>query len=1149
MHVAGDLGFSSLVLVFCLVFPVIGLVIRRKWRFASAKQEEIKRLLILASEEARRAEEEAFDSYGVVPPSSTNYQCAVCFSPTTTRCARCKAVRYCSGKCQIVHWRQGHKEECHLPDATCGINNEGNDGDQKVTSDQHEIYGERFEMEYIECSKQIENDYGESTFSGSSYSPEVLRSKDEDINVEFDAVGRATDLTSESSSTSFSGFSATSSRNESSDDLSVSESVSSNEIEEATGYLSADNDLDMLGMTSNAIKVDRAELLSSNFTNLVDSVDSFNKLGKLNNYKPSPSNRGSQHVSSKSSVLSQNPMPENSNARPCKISSGFWGRALDTNGSPSQARSDSAVSNSTRAGRGVLSDSESLARLSFNFLADNLHLQTEYSVEKDVGTGDVLPASRPRAINKHADTAANSENAGVDDPKVMNISSSNCGRSKDAVNDFSHDSYEPKSREVESVLLSSHKHRSSTAVEDSFTKDTSKVSRVQSAVSARTNRHVNDTAITSHLAKSGDVERLSSVSQANLASTCDGHSLHSVKSGNFNGVQTVASSQVTSFPNSRPGLKTSMLKVVDQFTGSKLSKHHSLGNGGEGAERYDKGFFPYELFVKLYTWNKIELRPCGLVNCGNSCYANAVLQCLAFTPPLTAYFLQGLHSNACGKKGWCFTCEFESIILKVKEGKSPLSPIGILSKLQNFGRQLGNGREEDAHEFLRYAIDAMQSVCLLEAGVSTTGSPEEETTLIGLTFGGYLRSKIKCARCQVKSERHERMMDLTVEIEGDIQTLEEALRRFTATEILDGDNKYQCSRCKSYEKAKKKLTILEAPNVLTIALKRFQSGKFGKLNKAIRFPEILDLAPYMSGTSDKSPSYRLFGVVVHLDIMNASFSGHYVCYIKTVQNKWFKIDDSTVTPVELERVLTKGAYMLLYARCSPRAPKLIRNRMTPSDAKIKTIPSMVNGKNASAKSSPRDNLANYESFYTKFHHIQRILGEDSSSDNYSFTSSNSDEGSCSTDSNRGSTSTDDFSDFIFGDSGRVWSNSWKIYSDSDTSSSSSLSSSSPSYLRHPQLADPEHCAPGPPETSGSRAYRADSAMKHDGWDRRPNGSGRLVDLEGKGRRFFLHSDSTKQCRKSASTGSSSFRERDSERLGRNTPFDDVKSGVFRERTS
>lgn len=50
----------------------------------------------------------------------------------------------------------------------------------------------------------------------------------------------------------------------------------------------------------------------------------------------------------------------------------------------------------------------------------------------------------------------------------------------------------------------------------------------------------------------------------------------------------------------------------------------------------------------------------------------------------------------------------------------------------------------------------------------------------------------------------------------------------------------------------------------------------------------------MSGTSDKSPIYRLYGVVVHLDVMNAAFSGHYVCYVRNSQNKWFKIDDSTV---------------------------------------------------------------------------------------------------------------------------------------------------------------------------------------------------------------------------------------------------------------
>lgn len=37
-------------------------------------------------------------------------------------------------------------------------------------------------------------------------------------------------------------------------------------------------------------------------------------------------------------------------------------------------------------------------------------------------------------------------------------------------------------------------------------------------------------------------------------------------------------------------------------------------------------------------------------------------------------------------------------------------------------------------------------------------------------------------------------MDLTVEIDGDIGTLEEALKQFTHTETLDGENKYRCVR-------------------------------------------------------------------------------------------------------------------------------------------------------------------------------------------------------------------------------------------------------------------------------------------------------------------------------------------------------------------
>ena len=44
--------------------------------------------------------------------------------------------------------------------------------------------------------------------------------------------------------------------------------------------------------------------------------------------------------------------------------------------------------------------------------------------------------------------------------------------------------------------------------------------------------------------------------------------------------------------------------------------------------------------------------------------------------------------------------------------------------------------------FDRYAIDVMHSACLKEAGSYAFGPLAEETTLIQLTFGGYLRSKV-----------------------------------------------------------------------------------------------------------------------------------------------------------------------------------------------------------------------------------------------------------------------------------------------------------------------------------------------------------------------------------------------------------------------
>ncbi|XWS14924.1 hypothetical protein CRYUN_Cryun35bG0050500 [Craigia yunnanensis] len=885
-------------------------------------------------------------------------------------------------------------------------------------------------------------------------------------------------------------------------------------------YSSADCNLDTFWTASGVNNVDQTNPSSPKFARLVDSVDN---ISKLNQMKPDQSGE-SQCRATSSSGLGISDTCEGSIAEGGTLSSGFWGRTLESVASTNDADNESFQSNPKEGGKSASLDSGSSIHFSFNLSGNASSSHPQGFKVKAAKLDDA-----PRGVLGHtklSDGVALSENVVLDAPKVRNSPSSNFEWPNHVEHGSSNISHIPKPKEAMNTDVPLDSSLPSSCFEKSGS----------SAV-------INGASNASHPLKSSDA----------YSSNARMHAVPSVKSGKIDGVHANAATlpQVSSCSsNGRHGLKTSMWKVVDQFRGSKLPKHHPFGVGNEVAGKYnDKGLFPYESFVKLYSWNKVELQPCGLVNCGNSCYANAVLQCLTFTRPLTAYFLQGLHSKACSKKEWCFTCEFENLILKAKDGKSPLSPIGILSQLQNIGSQLANGKEEDAHEFLRYAIDAMQSVCLTEAGVDSLGCSEEETTLIGLTFGGYLRSKIKCMNCQGKSERHERMMDLTVEIEGDIGTLEEALRRFTGTEILDGENKYQCSRCKSYEKAKKKLTILEAPNVLTIALKRFQSGKFGKLNKAIRFPEILNLAPYMSGTSDKSPIYRLYGVVVHLDIMNAAFSGHYVCYVKNVQNKWFKIDDSTVTSTELERVITKGAYMLLYARCSPRAPRLIRSRN-------KAIALRVNSKNHPKSNSLAhssidefcpssihpDTPGSVEPFNSKYNRLQRIL-EDSSSDSSSLFSNNSDEGSCCTDSTRDSTCADDLLDSVFGDSLRDWNSPWRN-SDSDASSPSS---SSPLYSRHSPLADLDRYASGLTEICTSQMDYTDSATENVVLlDRRPSGSCRQMDKEVKGNDPFFRSDLSKQCRKIGSSSSSSCsRETDSERSRRVNPLNDVS---FRKST-
>ncbi|KZV31693.1 ubiquitin carboxyl-terminal hydrolase 19-like [Dorcoceras hygrometricum] len=369
--------------------------------------------------------------------------------------------------------------------------------------------------------------------------------------------------------------------------------------------------------------------------------------------------------------------------------------------------------------------------------------------------------------------------------------------------------------------------------------------------------------------------------------------------------------------------KANFMQSTSASSGRKASVV-PLGGSFKILRQSKKILFPYDEFVELFNWNSPGYPPCGLLNCGNSCFANVVLQCLGYTRPLVAYLLGKGHRVECQRDDWCFTCELQTHVERTSRSLNPFSPINILSRLPNIGGNLGYGKQEDAHEFMRFAIDTMQSVCLDEFGGEKAIHPSyQETTLIQHIFGGRLQSQVICTKCDNVSNQFENMMDLTVEIHGDAGSLEECLDQFTAKERLHGDNMYKCDGCNDYVMAWKRLTICCAPNILTIALKRFQSGRFGKLNKRVTFPETLDLSPYMGELADGNDVYKLYAVIVHVDMLNASYFGHYVCYIKDFRGNWYLIDDCKVAKADLDEVLSQGAYMLLYSRICARPSCLL----------------------------------------------------------------------------------------------------------------------------------------------------------------------------------------------------------------------------------
>ncbi|XP_069501850.1 ubiquitin carboxyl-terminal hydrolase 22 isoform X4 [Ambystoma mexicanum] len=352
---------------------------------------------------------------------------------------------------------------------------------------------------------------------------------------------------------------------------------------------------------------------------------------------------------------------------------------------------------------------------------------------------------------------------------------------------------------------------------------------------------------------------------------------------------------------------------------------------------------------KITTNCTIGLR--GLINLGNTCFMNCIVQALTHTPLLRDFFLSDRHKCEMQSPSSCLVCEMSTLFQEFYSGhRSPHIPYRLLHLVWTHARHLAGYEQQDAHEFLIAALDVLHRHCKGDDNGKKANNPNHCNCIIDQIFTGGLQSDVTCQVCHGVSTTIDPFWDISLDLPGSstpfwplspgsdgnvvngeshvtgTTTLTDCLRRFTRPEHLGSSAKIKCSGCHSYQESTKQLTMKKLPIVACFHLKRFEhSAKLRrKITTYVSFPLELDMTPFMASSKEsrmngqyQQPTdslnndnkYSLFAVVNHQGTLE---SGHYTSFIRQHKDQWFKCDDAIITKASIKDVLDSEGYLLFY---------------------------------------------------------------------------------------------------------------------------------------------------------------------------------------------------------------------------------------------